>query len=193
MRVRPSNTVYEVSGKGKTLLGCCKNRKLLFMTEYHFLALSSKTVYQFLQLRFMSCYLLNGSMTLTDSGSFFCLPHSEFLGTSVSVQSGSWSRWITSLSSAAGAPRRITRPGICTIRYPPLQEGTHGASFSPALCCQVGMQLFFTAKHMDFFCIPWRMYMNTHGARHLWASSGDYLLFFENNPLHQLGLFGLNA
>lgn len=29
------------------------------MTEYHFLALSSTTEYQFLQLRFMSCYLLN--------------------------------------------------------------------------------------------------------------------------------------
>lgn len=106
------------------------------MTEYHFLALSSTTEYQFLQLRFVSCLLAEWSTGLADSVSFLCLPHSEFLGTSVSVRSGSWSRWITNLSSAAGAPRRTSKPGICTIRYPPLQEGTHGASFSPALCCQ---------------------------------------------------------
>lgn len=87
------------------------------MTKYHFLALSSKTVCQFLQLRFMRCYLLNKSMSLANSVSFICLPCSEFLGTSVSVLSGSWSRWTTSLSSATGVPRMTTRPGICTIRY----------------------------------------------------------------------------
>lgn len=62
--------------------------------------------------------VLSGKISLPDSGSFFfplsCL---EFLGTSVSVLNGSWSRWTTSLSSAGDVTKMTTKPGICTIRY----------------------------------------------------------------------------
>lgn len=126
----------------------------------------------------------------------FCLPCSEFLGTSVSVLSGSWSRWITSPSSAAGAPRTTTKPGTCTIRYPHSLGGHLWRFFSPAQYCQMGMQLFFTAKHMDFYFF----FASLEECALINMGEGIYgqvqeitFYFYENNALHQLDLRGLSA
>lgn len=147
------------------------------MTEYHFLALSSNTVYWFLQLRFVSCYLLNRSINLADSFFSFVSPAQSFWalqppfwvaagqgGLQISLQPQVYQGWLPDLASA--------QPGI-----PTLQGGTGGVPF-PLLCvsrCECSCSL--QQSIWIFFFIPWRMCMNKHGARHLWTNSGDYLLF----------------
>lgn len=180
-------------------LGCCKNRKILFMTEYHFLSLSPKAVHWFLQLRSRRCYLLNGSVSVADSGSFF--PFVSHAQSFWSLQSPFW------VAAGQGGLQVSLQPQVYQGWLPNLAPAQSGTSLfrralmgapSPLLCAaswecscslQQSMWIFF------FLCITWRMCMNKHGARkNIYGQVQDNTFYFyENNPLHQLDLFGLSA
>lgn len=161
------------------------------MTEYHFLALSSTTIsFCSWDSWAVTCWMKYGS-------GWLCLfPLSPTLR--VFGHFSLRSEWqLVKVDYKSLFSRRCTKEDQQTWhlhnQVSPSPGGHSWGFLFPCSVLPVGMQSFFAAKYMDFFSIPWRMCMNKHGARHLWASSGDYLLFFENNPLHQLGLFGLNA
>lgn len=116
-------------------LGCCKNRKILFMTEYHFLSLSPKAVHWFLQLRSRRCYLLNGSVSVADSGSFF--PFVSHAQSFWSLQSPFW------VAAGQGGLQVSLQPQVYQGWLPNLAPAQSGTSLfrralmgapSPLLC-----------------------------------------------------------